>query len=276
MWNLLQFTPRKETKTLPSQNEMSIGSTVTQLVTKTLPIDVEKIRWADTGIATFLSKLLQEWVVNIALDEEELTLKSTMRILGEDDESWELTLRELIDNMREKPTSMSHTDLNRYLADICWRVWVEVLYDAYSPDVTGTTILHIEKAGFEVLLNAAVVGHIEWWIYHFAIRTDLDPESVTAFPEVFRDPRRVPLHLLAVEYLIGTLNDRNIVYSGDSQVQLMRYHNGVMYIIETTHGELHTLIMDKIYAHTPGHIAMNNDRIAMQLFYKNSVIPLLR
>jgi hypothetical protein len=276
MWTLLQFAPRKDTRNIPPQNQMGVGSTVTQLVTKTLPIDVEKIRWADTGIATFLSKLLQEWVVNIALDEEELDTHSTLRVLSENDESWELTLEDLIDNMREKPMSMNHTDLSRYLADICWRVWVEILYDAYTPNITGTTILHIEKAELEVLLNAAVVGYIEWWIYHFAIRTDLDPESVSAFPEVFRDPRRVPLHLLAVEYLIGTLNDRNLVYSLDSQVQLMRYHDGVMYIIETTYGELYALVMDKIYTHNPGHIAMNNDRIAMQLFYKNSVIPLLR
>jgi hypothetical protein len=57
--------------------------------------------------------------VNIALDEEELDTHSTLRVLSENDESWELTLEDLIDNMREKPMSMNHTDLSRYLADIC-------------------------------------------------------------------------------------------------------------------------------------------------------------
>lgn len=75
---------------------------------------------------------------------------------------------------------------------------------------------------------------------------------------------------------MGTIEDRNIVYSGDSQVQLLRYHDGVMYIIETTYRELYIIVMDKIYAYMPGHKSMNNDGIAMQLFYNKNIIPLLR
>lgn len=276
MWTLLQFAHRKDTRNISPQNEMGIGSTVTQLVTKTLPIDIEKIRSSDTGIAVFLSKLLQEWVVNIALDEEELDTHSTLRVLSENDESWDLTLAELIEVMRDKPKSTSHVDLEWYLLDIFWRVWVEVLFDAYTPNITGTTILHIEKSGLEILLDEAVVCQIEWKVCHYNIRTRLSPESITAYPEDFKDPKSVPLFLLAIEYFMGTIEDRNIVYAGDSQVQLMRYHDGVMYIIETTYWELHTLIMEKVYIHTPAHKSLKNDRIAMQLFYNKSVIPLLR
>lgn len=277
MWTLLPFAPRKENRTLPPQNEMGIGSTVSQLITKTLPIDVEKIRWADNGIASFLSKLLQEWVVNIALDEEELDIHSILRVILENGQSLELFLSEFIEGMREKPASTSHTDLKWYLIGIFWRVWVKVIFDAYSPDIEYSSIEPpVEESSFGALLDIALAGQTENWIFNFSIGTFLDPESVTVYPEAFRDPKNIPLFLLAIQYFMWTLEDRNRSYSPDSPIQILGYHDRVMYITHTTYMILYRHVMSKIYEYIPEYKSMNNDGIAMQIFYNKSVIPLLR
>lgn len=277
MWTLLEFIPRKESREPSSGNKEGIGSNVTQLITKTLPIDVEKIRWADNGIASFLSKLLlQEWVVNVALDEEELNIHSTLRVLLENGDSLELFLSEFIEGMREKPASMSHTDLKWYLVDILWRIWVRVIFDAYSPNITGVAVVSINEPGFDLLLRAAIVGMKEEWSYCLSIRTNIDPTSIATYPEEFKDPKETPVFLLAIQYFIRTLEDRNMSYYPDSPIEILFYHNGVIHIILTTYWELYSQTMTQIYESTPGYKSLKNDRIALQLFYNKHVIHHLR
>lgn len=267
----------RKTKTWATADVGQVTHTkVARLKTRSLPINPEKIRASTNGSAAFLSSLLREKKLNIWLDQEELSSQSTLRVIWDNDESWEMSLEEFIEIMNEKPEWHSHRELLKYLQDILNRVWVEILLDAYSPEITKVAMLRMNDQNLRFFLSNALVGELDWYPLHLSIRTNENIESICIYPEEFENPKEQPLFVMVVEYLIRTLHDSVIPYHSDTPVQILRYHAGIMYIIETTYWTLYTEAMVKVYSHTPAYRAMQNGRIALELFHRKYILPRLR
>jgi hypothetical protein len=73
-----------------------------------------------------------------------------------------------------------------------------------------------------------------------------------------------------------TQRDTSRVYQGDDRIELYRYHQDIMYVASLSYAELEAAVMDIIYKIYPQHKSMKNDRIALSVFYNQSVVPLLR
>ncbi len=279
MWILVPLIPWKKPWNTPASGEdhrAIIPSRVVRLVTPTLPLDVESIRGSDNGIAVFLSKLTTYKEVDIAVDEEELDGESTLRI-KQDDETWEVGLSEFIEAMHEKPKDMSHIELKHYLEDILWRIGVKIWFSYYSPNTTGAQVLAISDSSYPTLLQYFIVGETtEGQHFHFSIRMENNSETVWIYPEAFKEPRHTPLIFLALEYIIQTQVYPHMVHGPDTPLELLRYHQGIRQIVPMTLWQLQRHVLDMVYAYDPKYKKMNQPTVALRLFHKQFVLPLLR